>query len=93
MGKRSSRFKERMASSLELPGDLAFSEPVLTVVGQREICIENYRRILEYTETRLQLLTRRGRLAVEGEGLRILYYRGEEMKIGGRIRRILFEDP
>ena len=92
MGKRTRRLKESMVSSLEIPQDLAYSEPQLTVVGQREICVENYRSILEYTPCRLQLLTKRGRLAVEGEALQILYYRGEEMKIGGRIRRILFED-
>ena len=35
-----------MASSLELPGDLVFAEPVLTMIGQREIVSENYRGIL-----------------------------------------------
>lgn len=92
MGKRAKQLKESMILSLEIPQDLAFSEPLLTVVGQREICVENYRSILEYTPCRLQILTRRGRLVIEGETLQILYYHREEMKIGGRIRRILFED-
>ena len=42
MGRKKERFQETVASSLELPGDLVFAEPVLTMIGQREICIENY---------------------------------------------------
>lgn len=92
MGRKKERFQETVASSLELPGDLVFTEPVLTMIGQREICIENYRGILSYSQTSLQILTRKGKVTVKGENLTVLYYRGEEMKVGGKIAGILFED-
>ena len=92
MGRKKERFQETVASSLELPGDLVFAEPVLTMIGQREICIENYRGILSYSQTSLQILTRKGKVTIKGENLTVLYYRGEEMKVGGEIAGILFED-
>ncbi len=92
MGRKKERFQETVASSLELPGDLVFAEPVLTMIGQREICIENYRGILSYSQTSLQILTRKGKVTIKGENLTVFYYREEEMKVGGKIAGILFED-
>lgn len=92
MGRKKERFQETVASSLELPGDLVFAEPVLTMIGQREICIENYRGILSYSQTSLQILTRKGKVTIKGENLTVFYYREEEMKVGGKIAGILFEN-
>lgn len=92
MGRKKERFQETVASSLELPGDLVFAEPVLTMIGQREICIENYRGILSYSQTSLQILTRKAKVTIKGENLTVFYYREEEMKVGGKIAGILFEN-
>ena len=68
-------------SAMQVPSDLAFGEPVVTFYGGREVQIENYRRILEYNACRLCVLTQYGRLLLVGEGIRIVSYSGEEMRV------------
>ena len=52
---------------------------------------ENYRRILEYNACRLCVLTQYGRLLLVGEGIRIVSYSGEEMRVEGRIDQVTFQ--
>ena len=53
--------------------------------------IENFRRILEYNACRLCVLTQYGRLLLVGEGIRIVSYSGEEMRVEGRIDQATFQ--
>ena len=73
-----------LLSAMQVPSDLAFGEPV-------EVQIENYRRILEYNACRLCVLTQYGRLLLVGEGIRIVSYSGEEMRVEGRIDQVTFQ--
>ncbi|MFR6332822.1 MAG: YabP/YqfC family sporulation protein [Eisenbergiella sp.] len=47
--------------------------------GSSELYIENYRRILEYREKSIRILTRSGRLEVCGQGLTVTSYTMDEM--------------
>ena len=80
-----------LLSAMQVPSDLAFGEPVVTFYGGREVQIENYRRILEYNACRLCVLTQYGRLLLVGEGIRIVSYSGEEMRVEGRIDQVTFQ--
>ena len=40
--------RECLADLLELPGDLSYHGCIITLIGEREILLENYRSILEY---------------------------------------------
>ena len=48
-------FKNKMAELSELPKDVALGMPVLTVLGQMELSLENYRGIIEYTDTLVRI--------------------------------------
>lgn len=80
-----------LLSAMQVPSDLAFGEPVVTFYGGREVQIENFRRILEYNACRLCVLTQYGRLLLVGEGIRIVSYSGEEMRVEGRIDQVTFQ--
>lgn len=60
--KKTSHWKEHLVESLQIPRDLAFQESVITLTGEHEVLLENYRGILEYTETHLLVLTRHCRI-------------------------------
>ena len=32
---------QKLADKMQIPKDLAYQEPVLTMIGQRELCVEN----------------------------------------------------
>mgnify|MGYP000519574729 CR=1 FL=1 len=60
------------------------------VSGRQEAYIENYKGILEYTDSRILLLGKHCRLSIEGKHLMIPFYTAEEMKITGQIEHISY---
>ena len=74
---------ERFAEAASMPRDVVMGASVITITGRNEICIENYRGILEYTDLLIRL---------SGKNLQIEYYTNDEMKITGRIVQLEFTD-
>ena len=83
--------KELLVESLKLPKDMMMGAFMLSMTGNREAFIENYRGILEYTDTCILLQTKTGQVRFAGTGLVIEYYTNEDMKIGGSITSVIFE--
>ena len=81
-------FKNRMVEATNMPKDVVLKVPVITITGQMEAYVENYRGILEYTETLVRIQTKIGQIKVVGQNLQIDYYTNDEMKITGRITSI-----
>lgn len=80
-----SRKKESLVESLKLPKDICMGALKVTMTGNREAWIENYRGILEYTEGVILLQAKTCQVLFEGAGLSIDYYTNEDMKISGCI--------
>jgi len=77
--------KEQIVESLKLPKDICMGALRVTLTGNREAWIENYRGILEYTECMILLQGKTCQACFEGTGLSIDYYTNEDMKISGCI--------
>lgn len=82
--------KDRITNVSGMPKDVVLGVPLLTVTGKNEICIENYRGILEYTDKLIRVQTKLGKIHVIGRGLQVEYYTNDEMKIVGCITMIEF---
>lgn len=82
--------RELLVNSLKLPKDTVFGVPILTITGTREIWMENYKGILEYTTTQILLQAKTCQICIEGKGLSIDYYTNEDMKISGCINNIRY---
>ena len=83
--------KQKIAAVSEIPKDVIFGIPVLTVLGEMEIDIENYSSIIEYTESLIRIRTKLGQIRVLGKKLHVEYYTNDEMKIRGEIETIEFK--
>ena len=77
--------KESIVESLKLPKDICMGAIKVTMTGNREAWIENYRGILEYTEQQILLQGKTCQVCFEGTRLSIDYYTNEDMKISGCI--------
>ena len=77
--------KELLVESLKLPKDICMGAMRITMTGNRDAWIENYRGILEYTEKLILLQGKTCQVCFEGTGLSIDYYTNEDMKISGYI--------
>ena len=82
--------RELLTDSLKLPRDMVLGEFKLSMTGNRELFIENYRGIAEYGEDAILLQTKGDILKITGKHLTIEYYTNEDMKISGIIANIHF---
>lgn len=77
--------KEMIVEQLQLPKDVCLGALRVTLTGNCEAWIENYRGILEYTEKEILLQGKNGQVCFEGNRLSIDYYTNEDMRISGCI--------
>ena len=86
------QIKEKMISAMDLPKDVIQNASVITILGRNELWIENYRGIIEYTDTLIRVQTRAGQIRIQGKRLRIQYYTNDEMKVSGTLSSLEFTE-
>ena len=77
-----------MAAATNLPKDVVLGVPILTMTGRMELCIENYKGIIEYTDILIRVRSKSGQIKVSGKRMQIEYYTNDEMKITGYIKSV-----
>ena len=82
--------KELFMESLQLPKDICLGALRVTMTGNKEAWIENYRGILEYTDSMILLQAKNCQVCFEGKGLSVDYYTNEDMKISGCISNVRY---
>lgn len=80
--------KERFGAALELPDELMSDTAKLTVTGVREISIENYKGIIEYTTQEIRIGCKGYQVSITGTDLELKVATGEVVFIEGQIRKI-----
>lgn len=80
--------RARMADAVNMPKDVVLGVPIVTMLGQIELHIENYGGLLEYTDVLIRIRTKAGQIKVTGEGMQIDFFTNDEMKVSGRIKSI-----
>lgn len=86
------QIRDRLVEAAGFPKDVLLKAPVLTVTGNFEVFIGNYRGITEYTDELVRIRTRSGQIRVTGSRLKVDYYTNDEMKVTGRVDEIRFEN-
>lgn len=81
---------QRLLAQAQVPEDLLEGAMLLHITGRQEAYIENYKGILEYTDTRILLFGKQGKLEITGKRLVIGFYTAEEMKVTGYIEHITY---
>lgn len=81
----------KISDTTRIPEDIVAGSCCITITGQNELIIENYKSILEYHSEKLVILTRQCRVEIYGKRLEILYYSRDEMKIKGKIECVTYK--
>ncbi len=81
----------RINNFLDIPKEIISNETKLTIVGFREILIENYKNILEYEENFVKINTYTGCVSLWGVNLRLRQMAKEDIIIEGAIEKIDYE--
>ena len=81
--------KEKLVEKSGLPKEIVLNYPKLTLIGENELDVENYKGIIEYSQDKIRLNTFLYVLKIEGEGLELKYVTDECISIKGKITAIL----
>ncbi|OPX46440.1 YabP family protein [Ruminiclostridium hungatei] len=82
--------KERVTEVLELPKEIVLNMPKLTMLGNGDLIVENYKGILEYDEGIIRLNTASGIIRVTGADIYIKEITMESIMIFGNIQSLEF---
>ncbi len=82
--------REKFTEMLELPKELILNTPRMTMVGNRDIMIENHKGIMEFGCERVRVNTGSGTVKITGSGLLIKEITSEDIIISGSIASIEF---
>ena len=85
------KFKtEQIINALQLPKDVLKGDIRISVTGNREVFIENYKGLLEYDRNSILIQAKNCKILFEGRFLTIDYYTNEDMKLTGKITCIKY---
>ena len=82
--------QEQLTQALDIPTEVITDMPVITLIGNKEINIENFSGLLEYTRQKIRLNTRAGILVIDGIELEAKNMTAERICIKGNILHITF---
>ncbi len=85
-----SKIREKIADMTELPKDVIMDLPRMVIIGNRELQIENYKGLLEYTQNSIRVATNNKQIIITGAELCINRMEAETIFIGGRFISIEF---
>ena len=81
-----------MKHGYELPDYLNTNIPMIYIVGQKRLVIQNYKKILSYNLEEIILLADQSRIHIRGKDLNIDYFDSDEILIKGRIQSISYPE-
>ena len=79
---------DRLAAQADLPDAVFPGQPLLEVLGDRRVLIENHKGVLEYSCERIAIRMCYGQVIVCGSGLEIARMSKEQLVIQGRIETL-----
>lgn len=77
-----------ISKKFQMSEDIIAGAPLLMRYGRGRLCIENYRNIIEYTDSLIRIQTKTGRIHIIGRNLVIAYFRDDGMCVVGEIGTI-----
>lgn len=75
---------------LDLPQDVVFDLPRVTLIGNMQLYVENHRGVLHFSETQLKLALTHGCMEIRGKQLSIRAILPEEVFIEGFIDEVKY---
>lgn len=86
-----SKHLERLANILEIPQDVVLDLPRITMLGNKQLLVENHRGIIEYTPSLVRIKLSQGELIVVGKCLTLGNLQIEQILVEGIVEEIKYE--
>lgn len=88
--KKKESMSGKVLGRFDIPEDIVLDIPRIMTLGNTEVRIENYKTVLEYDDTKIQLACKKSFITISGCGLTITMIADDEVSIRGEILTIQF---
>ena len=81
---------QTIINKLHISEDVINGAEIISLVGKRNLVIENYVKVIEYEKEKIVVRTKKNYVCIEGNNLKIEYLLDVELRISGKIDSISF---
>lgn len=89
-GRKGFGIKKKITAMLDLPKEIALNLPIISIIGNEDISITNYKGIIEYNEELIRIGSGSGTIRLEGARLVLRQITSEGVTVTGKIKKIEF---
>jgi len=82
---------QKIAGMLEIPQDIVLDLPRITMLGNKQLLIENHKGIIEYTPSLVRIKLNQGELLITGENLMLGNLQIEQILVEGTVGEIKYD--
>ncbi len=83
--------KELLSDKLDLPRDIMLDVPKITILGDREINIENHKGIVAFDDSLIKVNSKAGIICIQGTSFEIVFIGGNTLVLNGKFSNIYYE--
>lgn len=82
---------QRLAGLLEIPQDIVMDLPRITMLGNKQLLIENHKGIIEYTPSMIRIKLNQGELVIGGTNLTLGNLQIEQILVEGTVGELKYD--
>lgn len=82
--------KNIFAKLIEIPKEVVADLPLISMTGNEELMIENYKGVIEYSDCKVRINTSKGVIKIEGRNLLLKEITDDDIEVMGTILKIEF---
>jgi sporulation protein YqfC len=88
---RKNRHLQRIAGFFEFPEDIILDLPRITMLGNKQLLVENHKGIMEYTPSLVRVKLKQGELKVTGQRLVLESLQAEQLLVAGIVEEVCYD--
>lgn len=88
---RDSKLLDRIVWAADLPEESLPGQPIVEIVGQRRVLIENHRGVIEYTDSIVRVKVKYGAVCIAGAHLELSRMTKGQLIVSGCIDSVKLE--
>ena len=82
---------QSLAGFLEIPQDIVMDLPRITMLGNKQLLVENHKGIIEYTPSLVRIKLSQGELFIYGEALTLGNLQAEQILVEGVVQKVNYD--
>lgn len=82
---------QSLAGFLEIPQDIVMDLPRITMLGNKQLLVENHKGIIEYTPSLVRIKLSQGELYILGETLTLGNLQAEQILVEGVVQKVNYD--